>query len=253
MPAGFVGFTLTFAVSHFLPPVRLWESSASESTVTLFLSAVVATLTAVVVASLLSRNLRRENQRMRGAINNMAQGGGWVATHEDTERRDAERERVSMQRQQERRAAIEAAIATFRRRVEDHLRTVTEGARAMRSTAATLFGNSGQTSTSADGAVSASNEASTNVETAAVAAATSWPVRSAKSAVSSPIRRTSCGRPWPKRMAQITRSRRWRRLRKRSATSSYSFVPSQGRPICLPSMRQSKPRVRARPAKTLRL
>jgi hypothetical protein len=41
MLAGFVGFTLTFAVSHFLLPVRLWGSSASESTVTLFLSAVV--------------------------------------------------------------------------------------------------------------------------------------------------------------------------------------------------------------------
>jgi methyl-accepting chemotaxis protein len=41
---------------------------------------------------------------------------------------------------------------------------------AMRSTATTLFANSGQTSKSAEGAVSASNEASTNVETAAVAA-----------------------------------------------------------------------------------
>ena len=40
----------------------------------------------------------------------------------------------------------------------------------MRSTATTLFSNSSQTSSSADGAVSASNEASTNVETAAVAA-----------------------------------------------------------------------------------
>jgi methyl-accepting chemotaxis protein len=97
--------------------------------------------------------------------------GGWVATHEDiTERRDAERERVSMQEQQQRRAVIDQAIAAFRRRVEDHLKTVAEGAKAMRSTATTLFSNSGQTSNSADGAVSASNEASTNVETAAVAA-----------------------------------------------------------------------------------
>ena len=48
--------------------------------------------------------------------------GGWVATHEDiTERRDAERERVSMQEQQQRRAVIEQAIAVFRQRVEDHL------------------------------------------------------------------------------------------------------------------------------------
>jgi methyl-accepting chemotaxis protein len=98
-------------------------------------------------------------------------GGGWVATHEDiTERRDAEHERALMQEQQQRRSVIEQAIAAFRRRVEDHLRTVTEGAMAMRSTATTLFANSGLTSKSAEGAVSASNEASTNVETAATAA-----------------------------------------------------------------------------------
>lgn len=260
MLAGIVGFAFSLAAFHFVLPVRLGESSAPEFAVSLFLSAVVASLTAVLVTALLSRSLQLENRRMRGAINNMAQGlcmfdgnerlvvcnhrymqmyslsadivtpgstlhslleyrirngtfsrdpvayrrelteamasgnttsnevkskdgrtisvinrpmpgGGWVATHEDiTDRRDAERERVSMQEQQQRRATIEEAIATFRRRVEDHLRTVTEGAKAMRSTAGTLFGNSGQTSTSADGAVSASNEASTNVETAAVAA-----------------------------------------------------------------------------------
>ena len=97
--------------------------------------------------------------------------GGWVATHEDiTERRDAERERASMQEQQQQRAMIEQAIAAFRQRVEDHLRTVTDGAMAMRSTATTLFANSGQTSKSAESAVAASNEASVNVETAAVAA-----------------------------------------------------------------------------------
>jgi methyl-accepting chemotaxis protein len=109
--------------------------------------------------------------RSISVINRPMVGGGWVATHEDiTERRDAERERISMQEQQQRRAAIDQAIAAFRRRVEDHLKTVGEGAKAMRSTATTLFSNSGQTSKSADGAVSASNEASTNVETAAVAA-----------------------------------------------------------------------------------
>jgi PAS domain-containing protein len=46
----------------------------SETAVSLFLSVVVATLTAALVASLLSRNLRLENRRMRGAINNMSQG-----------------------------------------------------------------------------------------------------------------------------------------------------------------------------------
>ena len=109
--------------------------------------------------------------RVVSVINRPMAGGGWVATHEDvSERRDAARERISMQEQQQRRAIIEQAIASFRKRVEDHLKTVAEGASTMHSTATTLFGNSAQTSTSADGAVSASNEASTNVETAAVAA-----------------------------------------------------------------------------------
>ena len=104
-------------------------------------------------------------------INRPMADGGWVATHEDiTERRDAERERSSMQEQQKRRAIIEQAIAAFRQRVEDHLRTVTDGAMAMRSTAATLLASSGQTAQRAESAVSASNEASGNVETAAVAA-----------------------------------------------------------------------------------
>ena len=108
---------------------------------------------------------------MISVINRPMADGGWVATHEDiTERRDAERERASMQEQQQRRAMIEQAIAAFRQRVEDHLRTVTDGAMAMRSTATTLLASSGQTSQSAESAVSASNEASTNVETAAVAA-----------------------------------------------------------------------------------
>ncbi|MGC1696255.1 MAG: PAS-domain containing protein [Pseudolabrys sp.] len=109
--------------------------------------------------------------RVVSVINRPMAGGGWVATHEDiSERRGAELERASMQEQQQRRAAIEQAIATFRQRVEDHLSTVADGAMAMRSTATTLLASSGETSQRADGAVSTSNESSSNVETAAVAA-----------------------------------------------------------------------------------
>jgi len=109
--------------------------------------------------------------RTIAVINRPMAGGGWVASHDDiTERRGAEHELVSMQQQQERRSMIERAITAFRQRVEEHLRTVSEGAMAMRSTATTLFANSGQTSHSAEGAVAASNEASVNVETAAIAA-----------------------------------------------------------------------------------
>jgi methyl-accepting chemotaxis protein len=109
--------------------------------------------------------------RVVSVINRPMAGGGWVATHEDiSDRRDAERERASMQEQQQRRSAIEQAIAAFRRRVEDHLSTVADGAMAMRSTATTLLASSAETSQRAEGAVSTSNEASTNVDTAAVAA-----------------------------------------------------------------------------------
>jgi methyl-accepting chemotaxis protein len=117
-----------------------------------------------------STEVKSKDGRTISVINRPMAGGGWVATHEDiTDRRDAERERVSMQEQQQRRATIGEAIAAFRRSVEDHLRNGDRGAKAMRSTAATLFGNSGQTSKSADGAISASDEASSNVQTAAVA------------------------------------------------------------------------------------
>ena len=98
-------------------------------------------------------------------------GGGWVGSHDDiTDRRNAELERASIQKQHERRAMIEQAIAAFRQRVEEYLRTASAGAKAMRATATTLRGNSNRSSASAEGAVSASNEACANVETAAVSA-----------------------------------------------------------------------------------
>jgi len=112
-----------------------------------------------------------KNGRTISVVNRPMTGGGWVASHDDiTERRDAEHERASMQQQQKQRSMIEQAITAFRQRVENHLRMVSEGAMAMRSTATTLFANSGQTSHSAEGAVATSNEASVNVETAAIAA-----------------------------------------------------------------------------------
>jgi len=104
-------------------------------------------------------------------INHPMAEGGWVATHEDiTDRRDAERERAALHEKAQRRSIVERAIAVFREHVELHLRTVSDGALAMRATATDLLASSGQTAQRSDGAVAASNEASTNVETAAVAA-----------------------------------------------------------------------------------
>jgi methyl-accepting chemotaxis protein len=105
------------------------------------------------------------------AKNEPLPGGGWVSTHEDvTEQRHAEQERIAIREHEQRRAAIDAAIAAFRPLVEGLLSRVSGSASAMRDTAGKLFGASDQTSQRADGAVSAFNEASTNVETAAVAA-----------------------------------------------------------------------------------
>jgi methyl-accepting chemotaxis protein len=118
-----------------------------------------------------STEVKSADGRIVCVINRPMSDGGWVATHEDiTERRDAERERLGMQEQQQRRAAIEQAIASFRRSVEDHLRTVSDGAMAMRATASTLLGNSAQAAQGAEMAVASSNEASVNIETAALAA-----------------------------------------------------------------------------------
>jgi methyl-accepting chemotaxis protein len=105
------------------------------------------------------------------AKNEPTPGGGWVSTHEDvTEQRHAEQERAAILDQAQRRAAIDSAITSFRPIAEKLLSSVSSSASAMRSTARELFGSSEQTSQRAESAVQAFNEASANVETAAVAA-----------------------------------------------------------------------------------
>jgi methyl-accepting chemotaxis protein len=105
------------------------------------------------------------------AKNERLPDGGWVSTHEDvTEQQRAEEERAVIRSQEQRRVAIDSAIASFRPQVEQLLSGVSASATAMRSTASLLFGSSGQTSQRAESAVQAFNEASVNVETAAVAA-----------------------------------------------------------------------------------
>jgi len=97
--------------------------------------------------------------------------GGWISTHEDvTEQRKAEQERAANRDQEQRRATIDTAIASFRPQMETLLSSVSGSASAMRSTAGTLLGSSDQTSQRAESAVHAFNEASANVETAAIAA-----------------------------------------------------------------------------------
>jgi methyl-accepting chemotaxis protein len=97
--------------------------------------------------------------------------GGWLSTHEDvTEQHKAEQERTTAHEQEQHRAAINACIVTFRPQVETLLSSVSNSAASMRTTAGALFGASERTSQRAASAVASFNEASANVETAAVAA-----------------------------------------------------------------------------------
>jgi methyl-accepting chemotaxis protein len=96
--------------------------------------------------------------------------GGFIATHDDiTELHYMEAEHAAIRAQEERRSVLDAAIAEFRPQLESLVTSLTDNAGSMRLTATTLFGASHQTSTRAADAVQAFNEASTNVETAAIA------------------------------------------------------------------------------------
>ena len=128
-------------------------------------------LTAVGLGRTIVHEVKSKGGHLLLVTNHPMKGGGWIGTHEDiTERRQAELQRATMQHQEERRAVIETAISAFRERAENLLRTVTDSAGEMRSTAASLFNASGHTSQRAENAVQTSNEASANVETAAIAA-----------------------------------------------------------------------------------
>jgi methyl-accepting chemotaxis protein len=104
------------------------------------------------------------------AKNEPLDDGGWVSTHEDvTEQHKAELERAASRDAERRRALVDGAIADFQQRVEKILSRVGASAAAMRATANGLLGSSDKTSQCANTAVDAFNEASVNVDTAAVA------------------------------------------------------------------------------------
>ncbi|HXX08587.1 MAG TPA: PAS-domain containing protein [Pseudolabrys sp.] len=118
-----------------------------------------------------SHYVQASDGRIVLAKNEPLTGGGWVSTHQDvTEQHHAEQERAAIREQEHRRATIDSSIDSFRPTVEKLLSTVSSSASEMRSTALALFASSEQTSQRAESAVQAFNEASANVETAAVAA-----------------------------------------------------------------------------------
>ena len=129
-------------------------------------------LTAVGLGRTIVHEVKSKDGHLLLVTNHPMKGGGWIGTHEDiAERRQAEQQRTAMQHQEERRAVIENAIASFRERAKSLLRTVADSAGEMRATAASLFNASGHTSSQhRKGRPYTSNEASANVENAAIAA-----------------------------------------------------------------------------------
>ena len=117
------------------------------------------------------------------------------------------------------RSIIERAIAAFRQRVEDHLRTVTDGAMAMRSTATALLASSGRPRSARRARCRRPTKRSHNVETAAIAAdELCSSIGEISRQLASPP--TSCAARSAKRRNQYADQPRWRRPRRRSATWS---------------------------------
>src|ERR1700690_1402264 len=128
-------------------------------------------LTAVGLGRTIVHEVKSKGGHLLLVTNHPMKGGGWIGTHEDiTERRAAQQHRPAQDDPEDNRAVIENAISAFRERAENLLRTVADSAGEMRATPAGLLNASGHTSKRAESAVQTSNEASTNVETAAVAA-----------------------------------------------------------------------------------
>src|SRR5262249_35823367 len=131
----------------------------------------IANLMATLAQGKPTHQVVETGDRVVSMVNTPMPDGGWVVTHEDITAQDkAERERASLSAQEARRKAADVAMASFRERVEAVLKTVGDSAAAMKATATALSGSSDKTSHRAEGAVSATNEASTNVTTAATAA-----------------------------------------------------------------------------------
>jgi methyl-accepting chemotaxis protein/PAS domain-containing protein len=128
-------------------------------------------LGAVAEGRTLSNVVDSGKGRTISVTNRPAGGGGWLGTHDDiTEQRQFEKQRDTMAAQEQRRLAVDAAITSFRGKVETLLKTVGDSALAMKATAATLSSSSGQTLHRAESAVQASSDASNGVKTAAEAA-----------------------------------------------------------------------------------
>jgi methyl-accepting chemotaxis protein len=129
-------------------------------------------LTAMVQGKTTNAIIKTPDGRSILVINRPIAGGShWIGTHENiTERLIAEQQRQSLTEQGERRAAVDAAILSFRESVASELRMVNDNAAAMRATATTLAKSSAETAERAAGAVQTSDKASGNADAATATA-----------------------------------------------------------------------------------
>jgi len=150
---------------------ELYEQRAAAGTLGENLNEqVAAVLRQVSLGKRVDKVVQMPDRRVIFVTNWPMKGGGWVSSHQDiTEQQRQHQEHDRLVGQEQRRIAVDAAIASFRQRVEAMLTTVGENAGVMRSTAASLFAASAKNSERAEGAVQASKRASLNVESAASA------------------------------------------------------------------------------------
>jgi methyl-accepting chemotaxis protein len=117
-----------------------------------------------------AKTFELEDGRTISLVSHPLDDGGWVSTHADvTQQRMAERERDSLRQREDARSVVDAGIATFRAGIERMLATVSQSTLAMKEAAKALLTTSDQTLERTESALHGSNEASVNVETAAVA------------------------------------------------------------------------------------
>jgi NO-binding membrane sensor protein with MHYT domain/methyl-accepting chemotaxis protein len=129
-------------------------------------------LRAMAAGETLSAVVESVDGRVISIVNKPINDGQfWVGTHDDiTDRRQAERNTLSLAEQQERRAVVDAAIRSFRESMETVLKSVTDSAKLMHDTASELASSFDETTERAAGAALASSNASSGVATASQAA-----------------------------------------------------------------------------------
>jgi methyl-accepting chemotaxis protein len=108
--------------------------------------------------------------RVVAALDQVEKAGAEALAAEAERAKLADKERDNLRQQEKRRAEIDAAIGTFRERIQHVTQTVSQSSDVLKSTASQLSGSSATTAQRVEQAVETSNDGARNVETAATAA-----------------------------------------------------------------------------------